>query len=99
MQAPSLPSQRINTFQQRVAKIEAAFADGDLTPSARRRLLELARDEIGVKALVSPEYRVPIDSIRTDEEVRERRREVDRRRRGRKTISPTTLAAQAGQSA
>lgn len=37
-------SQRLAEYQRQAEKIEEAFREGGLTPLARRRMLELARD-------------------------------------------------------
>lgn len=41
-------SQRLAEYQRQAEKIEEAFREGGLTPIARRRMLELARDASGV---------------------------------------------------
>lgn len=90
---PLLPFQRIAAFQSLAAQVEAM----GLPPGERRRLLEQARDETGVARLASrPTDKVGVtaDARLTEEQVRQRRREQDRRYRERLKAAKANHATQ-----
>ncbi|KAA0571110.1 DUF4604 domain-containing protein [Azospirillum sp. Sh1] len=76
---PRFPGERLTAFQAKVAQIEAQ----GLPPSERRRALEKLRDESGVTSLNFRPWTLPADAVRSDEEVRERRRKANANRRRR----------------
>lgn len=77
---PRFPGERLATFHAKVAQIEAQ----GLPPLDRRRALEKLRDESGVTALNFRPWTLPVDAVRSDEEVRERRRKACANRRRRR---------------
>lgn len=74
---PRFPGERLATFHTKVAQIEAM----GLPPLERRRALEKLRDESGVTSLNFRPWTLPVDAVRSDEEVRERRRKACANRR------------------